>query len=160
MPAWNDTTLTKRTTASSGFTLIELTIVVLILGVLAAIAVPKIFNSFDTAADNGLRQTLNAVRDAIDLYAAKNGGTLPGATLETQASFKAELKPYLRRQFPKGPFGPAKGDNRVMVLDDGGDPLTGQPSPTRAWKYDLGTGEFIFNFNGISSDGVTNYDEF
>ena len=40
-------------------------------------APPKLFQTSGTATDNGLRQTLTVVRDAIDLYAADNAGALP-----------------------------------------------------------------------------------
>ena len=61
-----------------GFTLVELVVVVMILGILAAVAAPKLLGTSGTATDNGLRQTLSVVRDAIERYAAENGGDFPG----------------------------------------------------------------------------------
>ena len=71
-----------------GFTLVELVVVVMILGILAAVAAPKLLGTSGTATDNGLRQTLSVMRDAIERYAAENGGDFPGTD---EASFKAAI---------------------------------------------------------------------
>jgi prepilin-type N-terminal cleavage/methylation domain-containing protein len=142
-----------------GFTLVELVIVVLILGILAAVAVTKVLNTSGDATDNGLRRTLFVVRDAIELFRAENGGALPGGSDGDPKTFKSDLATYIRGRFPKAPIGPAKGDDRVRMMN-AGVPLSGMANPARAWKYDYTTGEFIFNYNAISSDGVTSYEDF
>ena len=85
-----------------GFTLVELVVVVMILGILAAVAAPKLLGTSGTATDNGLRQTLAVVRDAIERYAAENGGKFPGT--EPRRS-RPTLAPYLRGTFPTCPVG-------------------------------------------------------
>jgi prepilin-type N-terminal cleavage/methylation domain-containing protein len=144
--------------SQKGFTLVELLVVILILGILAAIAAPKLLDTSGEATDNGLRQTLSVVRDAIERFSVNNGGKLPGAD-GSPLTFKKNLARYLRGPFPKAPVGPAQGDNRVRMIGDGVQ-LTGRANPVRAWRYDYTTGEFIFNYSGTSSDGVTRYDEF
>ncbi|MGB5177127.1 MAG: prepilin-type N-terminal cleavage/methylation domain-containing protein [Gammaproteobacteria bacterium] len=68
----------------SGFTLVELLIVAIILAILAAIVVPQFASSTDDAIDSALRSNLSGIRGAIDLYAQQHGGTFPGAaTSET-----------------------------------------------------------------------------
>lgn len=64
-----------------GVTLIELLIVVLILGALAAIAIPRLSQSADTAKKNGCFTNLDIINSQIELYAADNNGTYP-ANLE------------------------------------------------------------------------------
>ena len=64
------------------FTLVELVIVVLILGILAAIVVPKVINNVADATDSGLRQTLSVLRDGIELFKAQHNGVLPGAVTD------------------------------------------------------------------------------
>jgi len=63
-----------------GVTLIELLIVVLILGALAAIAIPRLSQSADTARKNACATNIDIINSQIELYAADNDGAYP-ATL-------------------------------------------------------------------------------
>jgi len=56
-----------------GFTLIELLIVVLILGALAAIAIPKIATSSTTAKKNACDTNVDIMNSQIEMYFANNG---------------------------------------------------------------------------------------
>jgi len=56
-----------------GFTLIELLIVVLILGALAAIAIPKIATSTSTAKDNACKTNVDIMNSQIEMYYANTG---------------------------------------------------------------------------------------
>jgi prepilin-type N-terminal cleavage/methylation domain-containing protein len=60
-----------------GVTLIELLIVVVILGVLAAIAIPRISASAYNAKKNACHTNINTINSQIELYAADNNGTYP-----------------------------------------------------------------------------------
>ena len=51
-----------------GFTLVELMIVMLIIGVLAAVAVPSFIGSIKNAREAALKEDLHVLRDAIDSY--------------------------------------------------------------------------------------------
>ena len=62
----------------SGFTLIEMLVVVIILGILAMIIIPQITVSTDDARLNTLQTNLGTVRSAIELYAAQHGNVYPG----------------------------------------------------------------------------------
>jgi general secretion pathway protein G len=57
----------------SGFTLIELIVVMAIIATLLTIALPRYFGSVDRSKEVTLRQSLNVMREAIDKFNADNG---------------------------------------------------------------------------------------
>lgn len=60
------------------FTLVELLIVIIIIAVLAAIAIPKFANSSQRSKESALRAELSLMRNAVELF--KNDcGSYPGA---------------------------------------------------------------------------------
>jgi general secretion pathway protein G len=140
-------------TRRNGFTLVELVVVILILGILAGVAAPKMFSTSSKATDNGLRQTLAVVRDAIELYVSQTG-SLPTCNA-TGTDFKTQLKQDLRGPFPASPVG---------VMDDTIKPTTGlttTPDNATAWMYNTQTGEFIANCDDASAtEASTLYSQF
>jgi type IV pilus assembly protein PilA len=64
----------------SGFTLVELLVVMLILGLLAAIAIPSFFNQRDKARDADAKELVRTAQTAMETYATDNGGSYVGAT--------------------------------------------------------------------------------
>ena len=135
-----------------GFTLIELVVVVMIIGILVAIAAPKMLNITGEATDNSIRMSLNVVRDAIETYASQNGGSYP--TDASDANFKIALKPYLRGVFPTSLVGTK--DNTVTMSTD--DPLAADGAS--GWMYNGTTGEFIINCTDTAKDGTNTYASF
>jgi general secretion pathway protein G len=125
----------------SGFTLIELVVVILILGILAGVGAPKLFSTSGLATENGCRQTLSIIRDSIELYAADNNGNFPPLVSDGTAAndFHAKMKDYIRGKFPSSPVG--VGNN--LIKAGTGSPMTADG--TTGWMYNSGTGEFICN---------------
>ena len=56
-----------------GFSLIEIMVVVVILGILAALVVPKIMNRPDEARKVKAKQDVMAIQNALELYKLDNG---------------------------------------------------------------------------------------
>jgi general secretion pathway protein G len=139
----------------NAFTLVELVVVIMILGILAGIAAPKLLNTSKTATDNGLRQTLSIVRDAIELYAAENSGNLPPCANAT-SSLQDALQLYIRGSFPVCPVGTQDDDVTATTTS----PIAADATPATGWKYNTSTGEFICNSSALSGDGSTAYEAF
>ncbi len=60
-----------------GFTLVEILIVVVILGILAALVVPQFANASSSAQSSSLKGSLQVIRSQIELYHAQHNSTYP-----------------------------------------------------------------------------------
>ena len=126
-------------TKRSAFSLIELVVVVLIIGILAAVAAPRMFNTAGDARDGATKTSLGVIRDSIELYRSQNGSYPPTATIATA------LRPFMNGQFPKvqTTLVPTSNQNNTVVANTG-DPISA-PSGTAGWAYNDTTGEFVIN---------------
>lgn len=75
-----------KRSSQSGFTLVELLIVVIILGVLAAIAIPQFTDSTDDAKLSTLDTSLGELRNSVELYYHQHNGAYPGAKKHTDGT--------------------------------------------------------------------------
>jgi len=139
-----------------GFSLLELVIVIVIMGIVAAIAIPRMSRGSAGAGDAALAGNLAILRSAIDMYAGEHGGTYPavatianqltlyssaaGATNATQSATYL-YGPYLRK-VPKLPVGAKKG--QVGIAAATGD--------TIGWIYTAASGTITSNTTGSEAD--------
>lgn len=84
-----------------GFTLVELLVVVLILGALAAIAVPRIIGGATNAKINACKTNVDLINSQIELYYA-NEGDWPGSLNDLTSDPNAN---YFPDGMPTCPFG-------------------------------------------------------
>ncbi|MBN2072233.1 MAG: prepilin-type N-terminal cleavage/methylation domain-containing protein [Candidatus Krumholzibacteriota bacterium] len=79
-----------------GWTLIELVIVIVILGLIAAVTIPAYMNMTDSAEINSCQAAQATIRSAVSIYYAKNVGTLPAGLATTM---------FMNNEIPTCPTG-------------------------------------------------------
>lgn len=100
---------------TQGFTLVEILIVVVILGILAAIVIPQFTSASEDAQASSVASQLQTIRSQIELYRVQNGEypdlATDGWTEMTEETTQG-YGPYLQ-QAPRNPF-----TNSTNVGDD------------------------------------------
>ena len=84
---------------SKGFTLIELMVVMVIIGLLAATVVPKFFGQVDKAMQQDAQAQIELLGQALDLY------RLEKHKYPTSDEGLEAIKSYLKKSIPKDPWG-------------------------------------------------------
>lgn len=140
-----------RAQVRKAFTLVEILIVVVILGILAAIVIPQFTSASEEAQSSSAASQLSTVRNQIELFRVRNNGTAPAlADLFTGDAADPLTEPatgwtsivnadYLR----VAPVNPRTGTSTLAA---------GTAAPTAAvaagddgWIYDEATGRIWMN---------------
>ena len=97
-----------RKAQSSGFTLIEILVVLAIIGLIASIAAPQVFNRLGGAKSDSVKVQIEAISTGVDLYRLEVG-QLPAnleALIRKPSSGERWNGPYLRKALvPKDAWG-------------------------------------------------------
>ena len=132
--------------SASGFTFVELIIVVAILGIISAIVIPQFSNASNKSRDTALQVDLKNVRDQIGLYTAQHAGNPPSLAnfaqqLTLASNTAGDTAAPNTDGFPFGPYlsavptNPFTATNTVSAGDVG----------ASAWYYNQSTGAFHAN---------------
>ena len=141
---------------SRGFTLVEILIVVIILGILAAIVIPQFTNASNDARNSSVASTLQTLRGQIELFKIQHGDTAPAAgslvsvmtgktnTADTAAAVSnGALGPYVQ-SFPTNP---ANGFSNVAAATGTG----------VGWVYSATNGTYTISATNTSASGYLTY---
>jgi len=122
----------KRFTKQEGFTLIELLIVIVIIGILAAIAIPMFLQQRDKAKDSAVKEGIHSIQIGVQSNAVDNGDLYPAAATDAAA----DVDNWPDNPWTSAPMfdDPAKGeytyDNTVGAFDGEKFLLAGHMSKT------------------------------
>lgn len=148
-----------------GFTLVEILIVVIILGILAAIVIPQFTEASTDARKSSVASTLQTIRSQIELFKVQHNDIIPGVANDTDgtAAWKIMLKytdqvstkitdttgiadkkdldkkiiygPYLQQ----APLNPMNNLSGVLVVTTSS--KEGDDAPSVGWVFNSDTGE-------------------
>ncbi len=123
-----------RSKTQGGFTLIELVIVIVILGILAAVAIPKYEDMREEARTAALKGQLGSIRSAVAIQYARNA-------LSGSATFPALTGAiFADGNVPKEPVDNSNAVKTTPGVDNSG-----------GWVYNSATGIVKANLSAYSS---------
>lgn len=154
----------------SAFTLIEILIVVVILGILASIVIPQFSNASHLARENTLKDELRYLRTQVQVYKAQHQDTPPGypngnlAATPTADAFAEQMTLYTDEfgdvsttedaghklhYLSRMPANPVNGLNTVLLLSESEDFTA---DDTTGWIYKPATGMVRANITGSDNN--------
>lgn len=156
-----------------GLTLVELMVVVLVLGILAALVLPNFNLASNDSKEAALIQHLQTLRRQIQQYQQDHGGLNPGQGSTSPSGFKNAMLlstdaagttgavgtlpfgPYFSSQLPANPFTNGTGVMIVSSIDSAIANEAAMDGTLKVgWIYSPSEGRIIGNNQGTALDGT------
>jgi general secretion pathway protein G len=167
---------------NGGFSLVEMLIVVVVVGILAAVIVPQFSNSGDVARHTASIEYLQSIRQQIDLYRNQHHGKYPGVagadpdvvfteqmTLPTNVAGERSpnsdqgfgdpnypLGPYIANVISPNPFNKSRRVRTVTEFPAEAPGGSGVFDP--GWIYEITSGRMRINKQGEAPTGQRYWD--
>jgi general secretion pathway protein G len=139
----------RRISRSGGFTLIEILIVVIILGILAAIVIPQFSSASNDARKSNVQSTVQTLRTQVALYKLQHQDKLPDlVTNWSPMILKTDLAGAFSPAAGVQSFGPYMQDTPVNSLNSKSNVVNGDG--TAAASAACG---FVYDYNAGAGSG-------
>ncbi|MEM9883756.1 MAG: prepilin-type N-terminal cleavage/methylation domain-containing protein [Planctomycetota bacterium] len=146
--------MSARSLKAQGFTLVEILIVVVILGILAAIVIPQFTSASEAAKASSIQTQLQTIRSQIELYQIQHNGDYPALTAATDGTAwhaltetsdvdntiktdgTGDFGPYMQ----KAPVNSFTGESDLVITTAAAGTM-GAASKDIGWLYNSTTGQ-------------------
>ena len=129
--------MSARRQLAKGFTLVEILIVVVILGILAAIVIPQFTSASETAKASSLVSQLQTIRSQLELYQVQHNGQYPDLVTDWQQLTGTTDADGVRGNAGYGPYLQKAPSNAFMDSDT----VAATAADGIGWVYNQTTGE-------------------
>ncbi len=142
-------------THKTGFTLVEILIVVIILGILAAIVIPQFTEASNDARESALASDLQTLRSQIELYKVQHLEFYPGQTSAAGAPLVIDVADFVADLTGKttidgvgdvaGAYGPYLQKMPTNPFNDSAAVVIAADTNTAGWIFDTALGQIKAN---------------